>query len=117
MVANDMRRDSTNQFRQDNFAVELDTFHDGRNGFLFFVTPAGGMYDSMTTDERSNPSWNGIWDAKAVRTEKGWFAEIAIPFKTLRYTRDRTATWGFQMRRNLAGKNERAFIAQVSPAW
>src|SRR5207249_8904500 len=25
MVANDMRRDSTNQFRQDNFAVELDT--------------------------------------------------------------------------------------------
>src|SRR4051812_27678577 len=39
MVANEMRRDSTNLRQNDNFAVELDTFHDKRNGFLFYVTP------------------------------------------------------------------------------
>ncbi len=36
MVANEMRRDSTNLRQNDNFAVELDTFHDKRNGFLFY---------------------------------------------------------------------------------
>ena len=46
MVANEMRRDSTNLRQNDNFAVELDTFHDKRNGFLFYVTPVGGMWET-----------------------------------------------------------------------
>jgi len=85
-VANDMRRDSSNLRQNDNFAIELDTFHDKRNGFLFYVTPVGGMFDGLTTDERNNNGdWNTVWEAKARRFEHGWIAEIAIPFKSLRY--------------------------------
>ena len=88
MVANEMRRDSPNLRQNDNFAVELDTFHDRRNGFLFYVTPVGGMFDGLTTDERTNNAdWNTVWEAKAGRFDGGWIAEIAIPFKSLRYRR------------------------------
>ena len=86
IVANDMRRDSSNLRQNDNFAVLLDTFHDKRNGFLFYVTPVGGMFDGATSDERiNNADWNTVWQAKASRFDGGWMAEIAIPFKSLRY--------------------------------
>ena len=118
MVANEMRRDSTNLRQNDNFAVELDTFHDKRNGFLFYVTPVGGMWDSMTADERSNNGdWNTVWEAKAKRTADGWIAEIAIPFKSLRYTPGREQVWGINLRRGIRYKNEYAYISPVRPQW
>ena len=68
IVANDMRRDSTNLRQNDNFGVVLDTFHDKRNGFLFYVTPVGGMFDAVTSDERiNNADWNTVWQAKSTR--------------------------------------------------
>ena len=118
MVANEMRRDSTNLRQNDNFAVELDTFHDKRNGFLFYVTPVGGMWDSLTTDERTNNGdWNTVWDAKARRTPDGWIAEIAIPFKSLRYRPGRDQVWGINLRRGIRYKNEYAYVAPVRPQW
>ena len=118
MVANEMRRDSTNLRQNDNFAVELDTFHDKRNGFLFYVTPVGGMWDSLTTDERSNNGdWNTVWEAKGRRTANGWIAEIAIPFKSLRYKPGRDQVWGINLRRGIRYKNEYAYISPIKPQW
>ena len=116
MVANDMRRDSSNLSQNDNLAVEFDTFHDRRNGFLFFITPAGGMRDALVTDETTNFDWNGVWDGSATRFDGGWIAEMALPFKTLRYKPGREQTWGIQIRRQMVGKNELGFITAVSPA-
>ncbi|MEQ1909185.1 MAG: DUF5916 domain-containing protein [Vicinamibacterales bacterium] len=118
MVANEMRRDSTNLRQNDNFAVELDTFHDKRNGFLFYVTPVGGMWDSLTTDERSNNGdWNTVWEAKGRRTPNGWIAEIAIPFKSLRYKPGREQVWGINLRRAIRYKNENSYISPIKPQW
>lgn len=118
MVANEMRRDSTNLRQNDNFAIELDTFHDKRNGFLFYVTPVGGMWDSLTTDERSNNGdWNTVWEAKGRRTANGWIAEIAIPFKSLRYGPGREQVWGINLRRGIRYKNEYSYISPIKPQW
>jgi hypothetical protein len=118
MVANDMRRDSTNLRQNDNFGVQLDTFHDRRNGFLFYVSPVGGMFDAATSDERTNNAdWNTVWEAKVSRSDQGWFAEIAIPFKSLRYKGGREQTWGINLRRTIRGKNEYAYITPIKPQW
>jgi hypothetical protein len=118
IVANDMRRDSPNLRNNDNFAIELDTFHDRRNGFLFYVTPLGGLFDGLTTDERANNSdWNTVWEGKVGRFDGGWIAEIAIPFKSLRYAPGRDQTWGINLRRNIRAKNEWAYITPMKPAW
>jgi len=118
IVANDMRRDSTNLRQNDNFGVFLDTFHDLRNGYLFYVSPVGGMFDGATANERiNNADWNTIWDAKVTHSPEGWDMEIAIPFKSLRYQPGRTQTWGINLRRTIRGKNEYAYIAPLRPEW
>ena len=118
IVANDMRRDSSNLRQNDNFGVFLDTFQDRRNGYLFYVSPVGGMFDGATANERTNNAdWNTIWQAKVSRSAEGWSAEIAIPFKSLRYQPGREQEWGINLRRTIRGKNEYAYVAPIRPEW
>ena len=117
IVANDMRRDSPNVNHHDSFGVQFDPFHDGRGGFFFYVTPVGGVRDATTTDARSNIDWNAVWDWKAARFENGWIAELAIPFKSLRYNSAPEQTWGIQLRRMIRSKNERVHLTRLSAAW
>ena len=116
-VANEMRRD-TNQLRQnDNFAVLFDTFHDRRNGYLFYANPIGGLADSQITDEGPpNVDWNTVWSVKTGRFEGGWTIEMAIPFQSLRYAAGREQIWGINLRRMVRWKNEWSYLAQVPRA-
>ena len=118
IVANDMRRDSTNLRQNDNFGVFLDTFHDLRNGYLFYVSPIGGMFDGATSNERiNNADWNTIWDARVSHSDEGWDAEIVIPFKSLRYQPGSSQIWGINLRRTIRGRNEYAYVAPLKPEW
>jgi hypothetical protein len=116
-VANEMRRD-TNQLRQnDTFAVLFDTFHDRRNGYLFYANPIGGLADSQITDEGPpNTDWNTVWDVKTAIFDEGWTIEMAIPFKSLRYQREAEQTWGINLRRVVRWKNEWSYLTQVPRA-
>jgi hypothetical protein len=118
IAAYEMRRDSGNINKNDSFGVGIDTFHDQRNGYLFYVSAAGGMFDAALTNERNdNTDWNGVWEAKSGRFDQGWIAEIAIPFKTLRYKSGREQVWGLQIRRTIRSKNEHAYLTLVPPNW
>ena len=116
-IANELRRD-TNQLRQnDHFGVMLDTFHDRRNGYVFYTNPLGGRIDLAETDEgNSNADWNPVWDVRTGRFEGGWTVEMAIPFKSLRYVSGTNQTWGIQMRRAIRRKNEWDHLTPL-PAW
>ncbi len=116
-VANEMRRD-TNQLRQnDTFLVLFDTFHDRRNGYIFYANPIGGLADSQVTDEGApNTDWNTVWNVKTGTFEGGWSIEMAIPFKSLRYQPGRAQTWGINLRRVVRWKNEWSYLAQVPRA-
>ncbi len=112
-----MRRD-TNQLRQnDTFLVLFDTFHDRRNGYIFYANPIGGLADSQVTDEGApNTDWNTVWNVKTSTFEGGWTIEMAIPFKSLRYQPGRAQTWGINLRRVVRWKNEWSYLAQVPRA-
>jgi hypothetical protein len=116
-VANEMRRD-TNQLRQnDTFAVLFDTFHDKRNGYLFYANSIGGFADSQITDEGPpNVDWNTVWSVRTKDFDGGWTIEMAIPFKSLRYAPGREQTWGLNLRRVVRWKNEWSYLAQVPRA-
>jgi hypothetical protein len=106
-ISNEMRRDS-NQLRQnDNFGIFLDTYLDRRNALAFYVTPIGGFADFQITNEGSpNFDWNPVWDVRTGRFDGGWTAEMAIPFKSLRYRPGRDQVWGIQMRRSVLRRGE-----------
>ncbi|MGE3955722.1 MAG: DUF5916 domain-containing protein [Vicinamibacterales bacterium] len=116
-VANEMRRDSMNVVRNENFAIYFDTFYDRRNAFLFELSPIGGIYDAYVTNERSpgNTDYNPVWARQAGRFEKGWIAEMAIPFRAIRYRPGASQVWGVNIRRTVRWKNEESFIQRMMP--
>lgn len=94
--------------QEDNFEVIISPFNDKRNGYLFVVNPNGARADAQITNEGEyfNINWNGIWDAAAIINEKGWSAEIYIPFSTLQYPEKLEQEWGINFERNIRRKNE-----------
>jgi hypothetical protein len=116
-VANEMRRDTAQLRQNDTFAVLFDTFHDKRNGYIFYANAIGGMADSQVTDEGPpNADWNTVWDVRTGEFDGGWIIEMAIPFKSLRYQPGTDQLWGINLRRVVRWKNEWSYLAQVPRA-
>jgi Domain of unknown function (DUF5916) len=113
-VANEYRRD-TNQLRNnDQIGVGFDTFYDRRSGFMFYANPLGGFSDYSVVDEGApNTDWNPVWRVRTGRFDGGWTVEMAIPFRSIRYTSGSNMVWGFQMRRAIRRKNEWAYLSPV----
>lgn len=118
MVANEMRHDAATSLSQNDLLnVSIDTFHDGRNAFTFYINPIGGRGEGQVSNETVyNGDWNGVWDAEVGRFEGGWTVEIAVPFKTLRYRPGAGQVWGIQIMRKNRWKNEIAFMSPTDPA-
>jgi len=134
IIAADSRRDS-DLTETDSFQIILDTYHDGLNGFVFGTNPAGVEYDGQVTNEGQgtgrfggggsgrpsnsmqqrgsggglNINWDGVWQVSTRVTDVGWSAEIAIPFRTLRYPTADVQTWGMNFQRNIRARNEQAY--------
>lgn len=87
---------------EDHIRVVLDTYLDGRSGYVFAVNPNGARYDGLVVSQGESESsdWDGIWEAATVRTATGWSAEIRIPLKTLLFRQELTE-WGFNVQRRI----------------
>lgn len=118
IVANILTRDGEVGW-DDTVEVIFDTFHDRQNGFLFAVNPLGAQVDAIVRreGEEINRDWDGVWSTVATRDAEGWTAEIAIPFKTLRFPNTREQTWGFNIGRFIGRKREQSFWTPLSRSY
>ncbi len=118
LIANELRRDSSNILQNDNFAVVLDTFHDRRNGFIFHTNPVGALFDALMSDEsRFNSDWSTVWRVRTSRFDRGWTVEMAIPFRSLRYRGSGPQVWGINFRRADRVNNTISFLTRVPRPW
>jgi hypothetical protein len=87
---------------EDHIRIVLDTYRDGRSGYVFAVNPHGARYDALVVNQGEGESadWDGIWEAATTRTSDGWTAEIRIPLKTLLFRQELTE-WGFNIQRRI----------------
>jgi hypothetical protein len=87
---------------EDHIRLVLDTFRDGRTGYVFAVNPGGARYDALVSErgESENPQWDGVWEAGTRRTGAGWMAEIRIPARSLIFASGLTE-WGFNIERRI----------------
>jgi len=115
VIANVMRRDA-DLLNNDSFEIYLDTFHDHRNFFYFATNALGAQRDGLIRNEGENQNWDwdGVWESAGRRAEKGWVAEIAIPFKTLRFTNDSLQIWGANFVRRIVRKREESYWSPVA---
>ncbi len=99
------RRDS--ESNSDSITIYLDPQHDHRTGVLLGVSAAGSQTDGLVFDDaRRDLAWDGVWDAAVSVDERGWSAEIRIPFSQLRFTPNARQTWGLNVYRFIQRKNE-----------
>ena len=66
---------------------------------------------------RGDLSWDALFEAGGRLVEDGWTAEMAIPFKSLRYpsrSANQMHRWGFQISRNIREKSESLVWSPVS---
>ncbi|MCO6476572.1 MAG: carbohydrate binding family 9 domain-containing protein [Phaeodactylibacter sp.] len=99
----------------DEFAVNIDPFKDKINGFHFAVTPFNvqreGIIDNGTN---INEDWDNKWYSEVKTHPEYWVVEMAIPFRTLRYSRvEGPNTWRVNFTRIAVKQNERSSWAPV----
>jgi hypothetical protein len=101
IVSTQLRRDADLEV-DDRITIVLDPFFDHKNGFFFVVNPAGARADGQISNNAQvlTYEWDAIWDARARITDSGWVAEIAIPFKSLRFKPGQNV-WGFNVERQI----------------
>jgi hypothetical protein len=105
MVRRLTRRDR--QVNADRVEIDLDSRATRRDAFHFEVSAAGQLGDALRYDDTEiNTDWDDNWEAQTAATPTGWSAEIRIPFRVLRYSRQPGQSWGVQVRRFIAARQE-----------
>ena len=92
---------------EDHLKIILDTYLDGRSGYVFAVNPNAARYDALVVNqgEGENANWDAVWEAASARTPNGWSVEIRIPAKSLLFRRGLTS-WGFNVQRRIQRHQE-----------
>jgi len=96
-VTPSLRRDYRGE-ANDGVTVVFDTFQDRTNGFLFGVNPYGVQREGLISNGGGTGSsdftlnWDNKWHSEVKIYEDHWIAEMAIPFKTLRF-KENLSSW------------------------
>ncbi len=101
--------------------VLIDSYNDNQNMMAFMTTPAGNRLDAEANNDAEgddfwNLGWNSYWDCAVVQNTEGWFAEMRIPFSSLRFQeKDGRVTFGLIVHRLINRKNERQVFPSIAP--
>ena len=121
------RADRDRFWRDDWIAVMFDTFLDQQRAYRFSVNAYGNQGDAIIRGGRSmrgppggggDYSWDALFETGGAIVRDGWTAEMAIPFKSLRYPSrgDGEHRWGFQITRTMQTKDETVVWAPMTRA-
>lgn len=110
----------------DHFEILLDTFNDNETAVLFTTTPAGIRKDAAISSDASgggiasggwiNGNFNTYWDVETAVNDEGWFAEMRVPFTSLRFQDvNGQVVMGIALQRKVARKTERLVFPSVPP--
>ena len=104
----DFRRDFE-YFENDLFGVAFDPFNKKRNATAFQTNPYGALRDLQVFDDNVfDREWDALWNVRSYITDSGWACEMAIPWKTLRYPKQKkdSTVWGINFVRIARKSNE-----------
>lgn len=100
---------------EDHVLIVLDTFLDGRSGYVFAVNPGGTRFDGLVSAQGGdvNSNWDAVWAARTARDNTGWSAEIWIPIKSIGFKSELTS-WGLNVERRVQRLQETSRWSGVS---
>lgn len=112
-----LRRDFRGE-ANDSFSVLFDPFQDNTNATLFGINPFGVRREGLIANGGSGDGafsldWDNKWKGEAKQYDGYWIAEMAIPFKTLRFNEGQTE-WNINFYRIDSEYTERSTWAPIS---
>lgn len=99
-ISNSLKRDVNGEL-SDAIWIGLDPLNQRSNGYLFYITAFNVQGDEAYSANGLNNlsfSWDTKWFSATKRYADHWIAEIAIPFKSFRYSSEKTE-WGINFYR------------------
>ena len=143
--ANRVDRDRAG-FGDDTISIYFDPFLDQQRAYVFTLNGYGVQGDSLLNARgggggrgggrggrsggggfsggrggfggvpRGDSSWDVLFESGGTLVGDGWTAEMAIPFKSLRYPAvgDQAHRWGFQIARQIREKDETVVWSPIS---
>ncbi|WP_373550626.1 DUF5916 domain-containing protein [Haliscomenobacter sp.] len=115
-VTPSLRRDFRGE-ANDAVTFTIDPFQDETNAFQFGVNPFGVQREGLLVNGANGSSdldqaWDNKWFAAAKQYKGYWIAEMAIPFKTLRY-KENSRFWNAKFYRISSDGPERSSWPKV----
>ena len=115
------RVDRDTAFQDDLMTIYFDTFMDQQRSYDFDVNAYNVQGDGIinASNLRGGPippadrSWDALFHSDAEIVDDGYTAEMAIPFKSLRYPQRPPGVehrWGFQIAREVKGKDRENIV-------
>lgn len=85
----------------DFFRLVLNPNNDAQNDSEFIVFSSGTQADALSSPSIGKDfGWNAVWDSGVKHTADGWQLEMFIPYRSLRFPKNKVQTWGIQFRRS-----------------
>jgi len=120
MRVQDLKRDFE-YGSNDNFYISL--YPQNTKGFCvsFMTPPLGNVRDVQVFDDAFRDlDWDALWKVRTSVTDSGWYAELAIPFSSLRYDKVPTTdsvSWGITFARLARRDYEKTVFPAIPQAF
>ena len=96
-------------FLDDFVVIFVDTYGDSQRSYEFFTNPYGIQADVFRNGNNEDGSFDAVWESKAEINGHGWTAEIAVPFKSLRFPANQEQHWNILVGRQYPRSNRAIF--------
>lgn len=93
---------------RDHTEINADAFYIGfipynlLDAYVFGLTASGVQIDTRDSD----PTFDAVWESSVKINDKGWAAEMKIPYSAIRFPSVDIQTWGFQFTRDIKRTGE-----------
>jgi len=116
----DLRRDFV-WGENDIIGINFDSQNLKQYCLGFQTTPYGNQRDLQVFNGNGiDPDWNTLWTVRTHPTDSGYYAEFAIPFKSLRYDKQEAGevtSWGVTFIRFARRQGERTVFPPIPQAF
>lgn len=107
----------------DQIGIYLDTWHDGRSGYVFYLNPLGIQQDARVNGNTWALSWDTSFRSRGTVDPDGhgYTVEIAWPWRSLKYASgEGPRTWGLMLTRKIPSEGYKygfPALQNNNPAW
>ena len=99
-ILRELAKRDNKDVNSDLFGIFINPFNDGQIEYELAISAAGVQSDAKTSPTYYDSAWDAVWKSSVRINDKGWVAELAIPFSQLRFP-DNNKPWSINMARSI----------------